>query len=168
MERLRSPNPDGSSCRDGIFRRGAGGNPAAASIGVCRRLSGASVLATLFDELDHCVDGFTCWYDDSIGPLCKGNSSLPQGRCGTGKRCGAERQASHIGRPARCVGHGVGADLSAQYLRRQDVEARIADDDRLALDSMVNCLRPGGSLLLDLINPDRLRAELVPESRTGT
>jgi SAM-dependent methyltransferase len=41
------------------------------------------------------------------------------------------------------------------------------DDDRLALDSMVGCLRPGGTLLLDLINPVRLRAELVPASHSS-
>jgi SAM-dependent methyltransferase len=38
-------------------------------------------------------------------------------------------------------------------------------DDRRALDSMLGCLQPGGWLLLDLINPQRLRSTLVPESR---
>jgi SAM-dependent methyltransferase len=38
-------------------------------------------------------------------------------------------------------------------------------DDRRALEGMVGCLRSGGALLLDLINPQHLKANLVPESR---
>ncbi len=38
--------------------------------------------------------------------------------------------------------------------------------DRGVLDEISRVLRPGGRLVMDLMNPDRIRAGLVPESKT--
>jgi len=40
------------------------------------------------------------------------------------------------------------------------------EDDGAVLDEIARVLRPGGRAILDLMNPDRIRAGLVPESRT--
>ncbi len=40
-----------------------------------------------------------------------------------------------------------------------------AEDDRAALAEMVRVLRPGGTLVMDLMNPSRIRAGLQPSSR---
>lgn len=40
------------------------------------------------------------------------------------------------------------------------------EGDRGVLDEISRVLRPGGRLVMDLMNPDRIRAGLVPESRT--
>jgi len=40
------------------------------------------------------------------------------------------------------------------------------EDDGVVLDEIARVLVPGGRAVLDLMNPDRIRAGLVPESRT--
>lgn len=66
--------------------------------------------------------------------------------------------ARHVPFPAACFASVVNLFSSFGYFG--------ADGDRRMLDEIARVIRPGGLLVMDLMNPPRVRSTLVPRSRT--